>query len=301
MNTDTTPVVIDTRSNAMFMIGSFLARYPQRTRYLYRIHLRHWWEWCEAHGIDPLLAMRGHIEAYSRHLLEERGLQKQTVASKLTVVKGFYKYSYLDGMIAADPGVHVRRPKCEFVSTTKSLTRGEYADVIKVAQRHGPMEMALVMMLGFNTLRISECLGSNIEHLGYERGHRTLFLPDRKGGRTGVHSLAIPTMWAVEQAIEGRTSGPILVGRDGERLKVGSARRRIAVMVAEAGIKKRITPHSFRHTGVTLAIDAGASQNDIVNMAGWVSANMLGYYDRNREAIERSPTHILAAFVGIAS
>lgn len=108
-------------------------------------------------------------------------------------------------------------------------------------------------------------------------------------------------MWAIEQAIAGRTEGPILLGRDGTRLKTASARRRIVKLCRSVGITKRITPHSFRHTGVTLALDAGAPHNDIINMAGWISANMLGYYDRNRTAIERSPTHLLAAFVNIAS
>lgn len=301
MNPETTPVVIDTRPNARFMIGSFLARYPEPTRYLYRIHIRHWWEWCESHGVDPIAAKRGHIEAFGRHLIEELGRKPQTVRGKLTAIRVFYKYAYLDGMIDNDPSQHITRPKIPFVSTSKALTRPELADVLRLARDGDPHTLAMIMLLSLNLLRIGETLSINCDHLDHQRGYRTLFLPHRKGGRQQTQSLSIPTAWAIEACRGDRTEGPLLLGRDGERLKVGSARRRIARLVADAGIRKRITPHSLRHTGVTLALDAGASQHDLVTLAGWASPEMLGYYDHNGDAVERSPTHLLSAYVGIAS
>ena len=49
-----------------------------------------------------------------------------------------------------------------------------------------PLEHALISLLALNGLRVSEATGADIEHLGLERGHRTLTIT-RKGGKGGDH------------------------------------------------------------------------------------------------------------------
>lgn len=109
--------------------------------------------------------------------------------------------------------------------------------------------------------------------------------------------------WAVDQALQGRTTGPVLVGRirTDERMKVGAARRIIRELCAECGIKKRITPHSFRTSYITMALDAGVEARDIAASTAHSSLAMISFYDANRVSIERNPTHIVAAHIGIAA
>jgi integrase/recombinase XerD len=48
---------------------SFLARYGGHTHKLYSHQLRRWFDWCEAHGLDPLVGIqRAHVERYIRGL-----------------------------------------------------------------------------------------------------------------------------------------------------------------------------------------------------------------------------------------
>jgi integrase len=51
-----------------------------------------------------------------------------------------------------------------------------------------------------NGLRVSEATGADIEHLGLERGHRTLMIT-RNGGKVGTIPLAPPTARAIDLAI----------------------------------------------------------------------------------------------------
>ena len=44
------------------------------------------------------------------------------------------------------------------------------------------LEHALISLLALNGLRVSEATGADVEHLGLERGHRTLTIT-RKGGK----------------------------------------------------------------------------------------------------------------------
>lgn len=300
MNAERTLPEVVNSSMLGVIIGGFLARYPANTRACYTIHLRQWLVWCDIHGLPVLEVKRGHIEAWARHLNEERGLKMSSVASKLNAVCGMYKFAAMDGFIAVDPAAHVRRPRIEFVSTTVAPTRAQLADMLTAAEKESPTSYALMCLLALNGLRVGELLAADIDHLGFERGYRTLHLPHRKGGKVATLALSVRTAWAIDKAIDGRTSGPLLLGRNGQRLHVTAARRTIRRLARQTGYTKRVHPHAFRHSFVTLALDAGVAERDIMASTGHSSGRMVAFYDRNRGAIERNATHAVSAFVGAA-
>ena len=300
MTVDATSLLPIAATPADLIAAGFLARYPAGTRTGYRISLRAWFGWCSSHHLDPLTATRAHIEVWARQLEEHDGYARSTVAARLNSICGFYRFATIDGHIPADPAAHVRRPKIEFVSSTQALTRGELADMLRAAEAESTTSHALVCLLGLNGLRVGETIAADIDQLSHQRGYRTIHLPNRKGGKVGTLSLSVRTSWAVDQAITGRTSGPILLGRDGDRLKVAAARRTITRLAKTIGCTKRITPHSLRHTFATMALDAGVPERDIIDSTGHSDTRMLRYYDRNRGAIERNATHAVSAFVGAA-
>jgi integrase/recombinase XerD len=76
----------------------------------------------------------------------------------------------------------MRRPKQDYESTTLGLDRNELGAFLVQARLSGGRDHALASLLALNGLRISEALNADIEHLGLERGHRTLTIT-RKGGR----------------------------------------------------------------------------------------------------------------------
>jgi hypothetical protein len=103
---------------------------------------------------------------------------------------------------------------------------------------------------------VSEATGIDIEDIGRRRVLRTV-RADRKGGKEQTIPLASRTAWLVDEVIGDRTSGPLFVTTSGNRMDRRGAARVVARVVRKAHITKRITPHSFRHTFVTLALDAG--------------------------------------------
>lgn len=298
MDAHRTLPVVQSSGTVDFMVAAYLARFPASTRSCYTSHLRGWLTWCLEHGLDPLAVQRAHIEAWGRHLTEERKLKVATVKAKLNCVCGMYKYAHLDGLIATNPAAHVRKPRVEFVSTTNALSRAQLARLIEAAKDDGPTSHALIALLAYNGLRIGECLAIDIDDFGYHGAYRTLHLPNRKGGKVSTVSLAIPTIEVINKAIDGRTSGPLLRGRSGDRLEVGAARRIVKKLCRQVGVTKRVTPHSLRHSFVTMALDAGIPERDIMASTGHATPVMVAYYDRNRGAIERNATHAVAAYIG---
>jgi len=154
------------RSRAERHAMAFIARYPvEHTRDAYQTGLRQFFAWCDEAGIEPLDATWKEIELFAR-TLEQAGRKPATVASRLNVLAGFYKYAHIDGLIEENPMVFVSRPKIQRTSTTMGLTRTEFADVLNAADSLPVREHALICLLGLNGLRVSEATGIDIEDLG---------------------------------------------------------------------------------------------------------------------------------------
>lgn len=289
------------RTSAEMHAMAFLARYRvAATRRSYEIALRQWFQFCEELGIDPLTAERKHIEIFARYL-EESGRKLATVGTKLNALAGYYKFAFIDGLIPTNPMAHVRRPSIQRTSSTLGLTRTEFADVLKVADTHPNRDHAIILLLGYNGLRVSEVAGIDIEHLDRYQGQRTVDIT-RKGGKRQTIPLAPKTAWQVELTMGDRGTGPLFLDHTGERRIDRRAIGRIVDrVVRDAGITKRITPHSFRHTFVTMSLDAGRSERDIAASTGHADTRMVTYYDRGRDSIARNTTLSVAAWVEGAS
>ena len=102
---------------------------------------------------------------------------------------------------------------------------------------------------------------------------------------------------AVEQISYGRNTGPLFMHRGEQRMDGAGANRVLKRHVKAAGIEKRITFHSLRHTFCTLGLDAGVSVRDMQNSLGHSDARYVSYYDRSKNSIARNAAHFVAAYV----
>ena len=72
-------------------------------------------------------------------------------------------------------------------------------------------------------------------------------------------------------------------------------------LAKRAGIAKRISPHSLRHSFITAALDAGVPLRDVQEAASHADPRTTMRYDRGRESLDRHATYIVATFVAGAS
>ena len=154
----------------------------------------------------------------------------------------------------------------------------------------------MVCLLLLNGLRVSEVCTAHVEDIAVERGHRVLTV-ERKGGRRDLVPLAARTAAAVEEHIDKRSDGPLLLANDGGPLNRFQATRVIRRLTRAADIDKSISPHSLRHTAVTLALDAGVPLRDVQDMAGHADPRTTRRYDRARMSLDRHATYTLASYL----
>jgi site-specific recombinase XerD len=136
--------------------------------------------------------------------------------------------------------------------------------------------------------------------LGFERGHQTLRIV-RKGNKHATVPLAPRTARAVQLYVGERAAGPILLGARGARMDRHAADRTVKRLARRAGITKRISPHSLRHSFITAALDAGVALRDVQDAASHSDPRTTVRCDRARHSLDRHATYVVATFIATAN
>ncbi len=123
------------------------------------------------------------MELYAREL-EARGLAAATIALKLVVLTGFYRYCVEEQLLEHSPAVHVRRPKVPQESARIGLNRNELGAFLVQAGLSGSHDHMLACLLGLNALRVSEACGADLDDLAIANGHR--HVPQAASGIRGA-------------------------------------------------------------------------------------------------------------------
>jgi integrase/recombinase XerD len=286
------PVFTDAERLAL---AGYLAGYRSLTREAYSLDLRQFTTWCRNRSLTLFAVRRADIESFAREL-EARA----TVTRRLSTIAGFDKYAVEEELLDHSPAAHVRRPRVDYESHAVALDRNELGALLVAAGLGPPAEHALISLLALNGLRVSEATGADIEHLGLERGHRTLTIT-RKGGKVVTIPLAPRTARAIDLAIGERTSGPVFLAAGGRRLDRHSAGRVVRKVARRAGTGKTVTPHTLRHAFITAALDAGVPLRDVQEAASHADPRTTIRYDRARGSLDRHATYIVAAYVAGAA
>jgi len=283
----------------MMVVAGFLAGYSGNTRLAYQQDISVFGLWCDRHNLGVMDVRRSHLELFARSQ-EADGMAKATIARRLSTMTSFYRYCVEEELIVRSPALNVRRPKLRQESTMSGLDRNELGAFLIDAGLSGGRDHALACLLGLNGLRVSEALGADITDMGMERGHHTLRIT-RKGGKTELIPLAPRTARTLYFAVGTREEGPIFTSSGGTRLNRHQASRIVRRLARLAGIEKRISPHSLRHSFITAALDAGVPLRDVQEAASHADPRTTMRYDRARRSLDRHATYIVATFVAGAS
>jgi integrase/recombinase XerD len=279
---------------------AFVASYSSPgTRQAHTTRLRLWFDWCTQHQLEPLADVRRpHVELYARDL-EARGLAAATVALKLVVLTGFYRYCIEEQLLEHSPAVHVRRPKVSQESTRLGLDRSEFGAFLVQAGLSGGIDHVLACLLALNALRVEAC-SADLTDLAVANGHRVVRIVG-KGNQPALIPLGPRTARAIDAAIGGRANGPLLARADGSRLDRYAAGRIVRRLAKRAGLDKPISPHSLRHAAITAALDAECSLRVAQDFARHADPRQTRRYDRARGARDRNPTYIVATYLAGAT
>ncbi len=178
------PVFTDAERLAL---AGFLAGYRGLTREAYALDLRQFTTWCRARSLTLFAVRRADIESFASEL-EARGRARATVTRRLSTVAGFYKYAVEEELLERFPAVYVRLSAELRVTCRRAGPQRARRAARRHRARHATRSCADLAACA-ERLRVSEATGADIEHLGLERGHRTLKPSLRAYSRPSLTSL----------------------------------------------------------------------------------------------------------------
>jgi integrase/recombinase XerD len=297
-----TPTFLPSMREEEIAASAFLSGYSGETRTMYAADLRLFFEWCLTNGLEPLQAQRVHLEFFSDYLTTGRGNAPASVHRRLSTLKGFFRIAVADDRITRDPCVFLRMPKVIYDETRAlGLDRMELGSLIQTARATSPRDNALVSLMGLLALRVSEACNVKIEdYAGTERGHRVLLLVG-KGAKPATIPLPIPVIRALDACAAGRTTGSLILRKDGQQMDRRTAYRRIESLAKKAGITAKIHPHTLRHSAITAALDAGVPLRDAQVFARHSDPRITTRYDRARLNLDRHASYLVASFIAGAA
>ncbi len=280
-----------------------------RTRRSYAADLLGWQAWLAERELELLAAGRVQVDLWVR-TQQHAGAGDASVRRRLSGVDSFYRYCLTHDLVAGDPTAGVTRPRVDpdytaTVSLTRALIVAADADLGRSRRRSA----AVIRLLLHNALRVDELLGADISDLGSDRGHQVLTVVG-KGNRRAKVPLSPATLEAVHAYLDTRATGigetgwrgmggPLLATTSGARVRPSQLWELVRRLAAAAGIGEwdRLSAHSLRHTGITMALDAGVPLRDVQDYARHRDARTTRRYDHSRDSLDRSAAYAVAAYL----
>jgi len=201
--------------------------------------------------------------------LHHRKLARTSILRRLAAARSCFRFLVRRGEVDVDPARDLRGPRPPG-RLPAFLPKDEARDLLdrphdgSAAARR---DRALVELLYASGLRVSECCGLDLADL--ERGQGTVRVLG-KGGRERVVPVGEVALAAVEAWLEARGTRPgaLFVNARGGRLTARTAHRIVLREARAAGITRRVSPHTLRHTFATHMLGEGADLRLIQELLG---------------------------------
>ncbi|HEU5193282.1 MAG TPA: tyrosine recombinase XerC [Methylomirabilota bacterium] len=201
--------------------------------------------------------------------LHARGLAPASVARKLAAVRSCYRFLVRRGVIEGNPAREARSPRQprRLVSFLPIDEATQLVDGKAIGGRSRARDLAILELLYASGLRVSELAGLDLDDV--DRGERTVRVLG-KGSKERI----VPYGGAASRALEswlgerGEARGPLFTNARGGRLTVRSVHTIVRRSARAAGITRRVSPHTLRHTFATHLLEGGADLRAIQELLG---------------------------------
>ena len=209
--------------------------------------------------------------------LESEGKSPATLRRYVASLRGFFSWLTALGFIDTNPAdrhlVRRIRKTSDEDDLITVLTREQATELIAAIDRDhttGPRNHALVSVLLNCVLRRSEAAAMDVEDLSQVGPHTVLTIRKAKGGANQTVKVPGKTADVLRRFItdSGFSYGPIWRSMStnqsgGRRLSQRSIYQIVSKLADRAGIRSTVGAHTLRHTGCTLAIEGGASLQQV--------------------------------------
>jgi integrase/recombinase XerD len=214
----------------------------------------------------------------STHGPDDRPYRATSVARALSAVRSFHRFLLREGLTDRDPAVGVPQPRLPR-SLPRPLPVDDVRRLLETPDPGAPSgirDRAILELLYGSGLRISELTGLDVDDVDLEGESLRVLGKGGKERDVPVGSFARDAVGAY--LTRGRpalatvaTRGALFLNARGGRLSRQSCARLLGRYVRLAGIERRVTLHTLRHSFATHLLEGGADVRVVQELLGHAS------------------------------
>lgn len=218
-------------------------------------------------GLRADEVQQGDIEEYLT-ALARRGLSGVTRANRLAAIRELFRFLVKRGLISASPAFDIAMPRREKRGRVW-LRPDEYTKLLSAAGGH-PRDFCILQLFLQTGLRVSELCALDVDDV--DLTGKLLHVLHGKGQQARDIPLEKKAIRALKTWLDLRGFLPLtpalFTNRYDQRLSDRSVRELLTTYREAAGISKRATPHSLRHTFASYKAKAGVPLPMLKDMLG---------------------------------
>ncbi|MBI2238292.1 MAG: site-specific tyrosine recombinase XerD [Actinobacteria bacterium] len=201
-----------------------------------------------------------------------------SVVRTLSSVRSFHRFLMREGEAERDPAAGVVRPKLPR-ALPRPLSVEEVGKLLAAPEEGPPAglrDRAMLETLYGAGLRVSELVGLDVDDVDLEEGGVRVLGKGGKErdvplGRYAREAVSAYLTRARPALASSRSRSALFLNRRGGRLTRQGCSKIVAAQVKRAGIAKRVTPHTLRHSFATHLLEGGADVRVVQELLGHAS------------------------------
>ncbi|MBW1972907.1 MAG: site-specific tyrosine recombinase XerD [Deltaproteobacteria bacterium] len=215
-----------------------------------------------------------HIINYL-HYLSNIGISPRSRARHLSAIRTFFKFLILDKIISLDPCEHISFPK-QSKTLPEVLSYEDVKLLLSAPDTSKPLgirDRCMLELLYATGIRVSELVHLKLNEVNLDMG---FVLVTGKGSKQRMVPLGEESIHWVRRYIKEvrplllnkRIANELFVTKRGKSMTRQGFWKLIKFYGNKAGIKKRITPHTLRHSFASHLLAGGADLRSVQIMLG---------------------------------
>lgn len=235
-----------------------------------------------------------HLRRYVAEL-QDKGLKPKTIGDRVTILKQFFGYLFAEGHLQADPAQRLPLPRMS-KRLPKALSLAETEALLLAVDEDaelGERDRILFELMYACGLRAGEAVQLRVSDIDFEDGSLRICGKGNKERAVFVKKILLDTL---REYIEADGLSDLLFpGYRGKHLTVRNVELRIKQLAIVAGITRKVTPHTLRHSIAVHYLQGGAPINFIQTFLGHAKLSTTGRYllltdQASKQIVMNTPT-----------
>ena len=242
-------------------------------------------DFCSKIKVDELNISVNEIREFIADL-NSKNISARSQARIISGVKAFFKYLIIEDYITNDPTMLIENPKIG-LKLPEVLSVGEIELIISsidLSNKQGERNRAILETLYSCGLRVTELINLKISNINFKEGYIKVIGKGDKERLTPIGSNALKYISIyvnevrIHQKISKNHEDFVFLNNRGRKLSRVMIFTLIKRIVDKVGIKKKVSPHTFRHSFATHLIEGGADLRAVQEMLGHESITTTEIY-----------------------